>query len=398
MMHRLAFTLAEILVSIMIFMMVSAAMFGIFLSVTQLYRQGEYSRSANDESQIVAGILEKDIVNAVPASSGGVFFAWLDEPDPSGAAGESSGNCVVGWVVRNNKPNFKNQRPFSFVLWGIERDLSTEPLRRYVFPINTELQNFNFGSLNYVSDLGADLVDPSDDIYTSFSVNNPHAAISSNNQYATTVASGCLHFSASLTGTMHSYSGGSAKMIATKPSVNSGASNPLEKTTYWTYVTDNDSSTAYEPLSEPANPGNHYSNLQSITVSSQSYQKTYPNAVRFSVVLSGNDRFKKEGVLQLDLQKTDTDYVRFAGIEGVPSTPGSILRIGNSHSTFEWIGYYQYDVDGCKINTAWEHGPCYDDSGTVSGRGVLKSTPKNHTAGARVRIGRLLTLTRTFPQ
>ncbi len=271
-----AFTLAEILISIMIFMMLSGAMFGIFLSVTQLYSEGEFSRSANDSAQIVINLLERDITRAVPAATGGVFYAWLDKhsSDPNA----SSGNCVIGWVIRNQHQSVDYPNPFVFVLWGVTHD-SEEPLRRRVFDINGDLSKFVIANLTW-TDMGADPDDDSDDTVIAFDPDTPLASLSSNSEGAHTITQGCLHFSASLTGTAHDIGG--AYTVCRKPSLNSGASSSLEKTTYWSFITDGSIAASDEPFSEPSIPGEFFSSQQVLSIATINYPQKYPNAIRCS--------------------------------------------------------------------------------------------------------------------
>ena len=70
---RSGFTLVEILISIMIFVVVSGAMIGILLIGTDLFRRGEFSRAANDETVAVVGTIEDDLKHMVPAADGGWF-------------------------------------------------------------------------------------------------------------------------------------------------------------------------------------------------------------------------------------------------------------------------------------------------------------------------------------
>lgn len=388
------FTLAEVLVSVLIFLILSGAMFGIFLSATNLYREGEFSRSSNDESQIVANLLEADIARAVPEHAGGIFYAWLDVH--SSDSNHTSGNCVIGWVTRNERQNIDYPNPFVFVLWGLPHE-SNEPLRRTVLDINTDINRMNLNSLSWTNVGADDTAHTADDVNIGFNPNNPLPALGDSSIEANTITQGCLHFSASLTGTAHNINDN--YVVCHKPSLNQSATNPLARTTYWAFVTDGNISVNDEPFSEPNTPGLYYANKQSFNILTVPYNTTYPNAIRISLVLSGNQQFGKEGRLRTELKANDTATISIAGIERMPSTPGSLLRIGQSHDTYEWIGYHDVDQQGLHINETWEDGPCMPgSSGTLSGRGVLKSTPKDHNVGATVRMGRLLTLTRTLPE
>ena len=109
-----AFTLAEVLVAILIFLIISTAMFSVLMSSTKLFRSGEQAKSANDESQIVCNLLEQDIARALPSISGGMFYARLNETAPN--SDESNGNCSVGWVMRNPHQDSIHPERFVFVL------------------------------------------------------------------------------------------------------------------------------------------------------------------------------------------------------------------------------------------------------------------------------------------
>ena len=62
---RRGFTLAEVLVALMIFSIVSLAMVGSLMIGTRLFRDGEMRRATNDEAMAVLALLNQDIERAM---------------------------------------------------------------------------------------------------------------------------------------------------------------------------------------------------------------------------------------------------------------------------------------------------------------------------------------------
>ncbi len=58
------FTLVEILVSILIFVVAGSVMIGVLLGATELFRGGESARLANDEAVAVLGALDSGAASA----------------------------------------------------------------------------------------------------------------------------------------------------------------------------------------------------------------------------------------------------------------------------------------------------------------------------------------------
>lgn len=107
--RRDAFTLIEILISIMIFSVVSTAVVGILFAATNIYQAGESARGATDEAISVIDLLDRDLAAAVPPRQGGIFHAH----SPQGAA---AGNCLVAWTIGNPAVLGGSSR---FVVWGV---------------------------------------------------------------------------------------------------------------------------------------------------------------------------------------------------------------------------------------------------------------------------------------
>ena len=80
-MTRRGFTLLEVLVSTMIFSVVSLAMIGVFNSATTLFRGGESARAAADEATAALGMIDEDLKRLVPQADGGFLFTGVCRPD-----------------------------------------------------------------------------------------------------------------------------------------------------------------------------------------------------------------------------------------------------------------------------------------------------------------------------
>ena len=94
--NRRGFTLIEIMVSLMIFIVVSGAMVGIMLMSSELFRRGEFSRAANDEVVAVLGAVSDDLNHLVPETGDGWFFAGVPT---------ASGNTLVAYTTAGQNPD-----------------------------------------------------------------------------------------------------------------------------------------------------------------------------------------------------------------------------------------------------------------------------------------------------
>ena len=96
-MIRCGFTLIEIMVSIMIFTVVALAMMTIMLMASEIYRQGEAGRAANDETVSVMAALDDDLGRILPAADGGWFYASTDSDGDGSFNG--SGDTLIAFLV-----------------------------------------------------------------------------------------------------------------------------------------------------------------------------------------------------------------------------------------------------------------------------------------------------------
>ena len=112
---RQGFTLIEIMVSIMIFVVVSGAMVGILMMGAELFRRGEFSRSANDETVAVLGSLEDDLNRMMPGAADGFVFSRVTA---------TNGNCLFAFNERTANPESITSRGYrarSLVAFWVEQ-------------------------------------------------------------------------------------------------------------------------------------------------------------------------------------------------------------------------------------------------------------------------------------
>lgn len=324
---RSAFTLIEILVSIMIFMVVGGAMVGILLVASTLYREGEAQRQATDETVAILAALDDDLMRAVPESQGGAFVAQAS------AAGD--GNVAVGWIIRRKDVGTMNDKPVT--------DTVDQTRRAVLWQVDA-----NGRLLRGETDVaGAATKTPQEAAIESiFTITAADSA---------TLTEGCLHFAGWFT----------------------SSADPRTAFDQWA------SSRNAGALIAPAAPGEIFNTA---TITGGGPIEPFPDAVRFTLVLTGGSRFAQRGTIAGDVEASDTS-VRIAGVRGLRTAPGAVLRVGN-----EWIGY-----DQARENRVSWPTPVPADQ-PLLGRGVLRSTPSRHDSGTPVLIGQLHSLTRALPR
>lgn len=372
-MRRAAFTLTEILVSLMIFMVVSGAMLTIMLLATRIYEEAEFGKAANDEAMAVLGMLDRDLARAISPSAGGHFYAAVLSIPSNDAAQPSttSGDCAVGWTIRNDdlaSPDrtrfvfwrtFKYQRPRTlssgqtivedrFILCrGTYEDKSAAPRGSYD---SDDLYDAGTGNLSLPAGMAI-------------------------------ITDGCIHFGVWLVGTSHNLA--DTILRSTHP----------EPERYWTrVVVRNDINAWAEPIkAEPYDTEMRHSDPDQTPLA-------YPSTIRFTIVLTGGHKNAPVGRLRTALNDTDDTGevdIRVQGTRGVSTLPGSIMRIGD-----EIIGYYDFRNGEIKVNSDEQHGPlnAYGNSGNSNGngRGILRSRLQAHEVGAPVYFGRPYSLVKSL--
>lgn len=95
--QRHGFTLIEVMVSILIFSVMSIAMIGVFSAATSIFRAGESARAATDEATAVLAMLDDDLKRMVPPQDGGFFYTKTHMPNTA----TPGGNMVLAFKIRN---------------------------------------------------------------------------------------------------------------------------------------------------------------------------------------------------------------------------------------------------------------------------------------------------------
>ena len=95
-MIRRGFTLMEIMVSLLIFSVVSLALIGVLSAAVKLFRAGEAGRAASDETIATLAQLDDDLKRMVPAADNGYLFTKTQK-----TSGHDAGNMVLAFKIRN---------------------------------------------------------------------------------------------------------------------------------------------------------------------------------------------------------------------------------------------------------------------------------------------------------
>ena len=95
-MIRRGFTLMEIMVSLLIFSVVSLALIGVLSAAVKLFRAGEAGRAASDETIATLAQLDDDLKRMVPAADNGYLFTKTKQTN-----GHDAGNMVLAFKIRN---------------------------------------------------------------------------------------------------------------------------------------------------------------------------------------------------------------------------------------------------------------------------------------------------------
>ena len=95
-MIRRGFTLMEIMVSLLIFSVVSLALIGVLSAAVKLFRAGEAGRAASDETIATLAQLDDDLKRMVPAADNGFLYTKTKATN-----GFAAGNMVLAFKIRN---------------------------------------------------------------------------------------------------------------------------------------------------------------------------------------------------------------------------------------------------------------------------------------------------------
>lgn len=432
---RRGFTLIEIMVSLMIFVVVSGAMVGIMLMSSELFRRGEFSRAANDEVVAVLGAVSDDLNHLVPETGDGWFFAGV----PS-----ASGNTLVAYTTAGQNPDgigARGQNARSLVGTWVEETSGQEPrLRRLVLDDSRDVLDF-ISSLVITSGVGGRIVTAmvgNDLIAEGFDAegnsagtlvscrpgapadqqdwfgrrvlralaNNPSVADiaftcryswrvptgtggGSNNSGGTddlsvvipssVLTQGCLHFSAWLA--LNDIPGMQRpKDQRGQPDWEQIDANGGTRLGPWgPTISNSDGAEVYDTRPQGWVP-------PAANVARSIPKPPFPSAIRLSFVLTGGGRFSPRGSLQSDLTAgAQAGDLRYTGINALPSAPGSMVRVDD-----EWIAYQR--IAGGRLFVE-AHSP---ELGP--GRGARRSRVAAHQRGATIRVGQSYSLVRAIPR
>jgi prepilin-type N-terminal cleavage/methylation domain-containing protein len=431
---RSGFTLVEIMVSLMIFVVVSGAMVGIMLMSSELFRRGEFSRSANDEVVAVLGAVSDDLNHLVPETGDGWFFAGV----PSG-----SGNTLVAFTTAGQNPDgigARGQNARSVVGTWVEETANQEPrLRRIVLDDSRDVLDF-ISSLVVTSGTGGQIITGFTTLTaTGFAADGTalgsgvtctnSSAVAERDWFARRIMRELLAGGGSVadvgftvdynwrrptgTGGGSTGNGGRDTLNVVVPSavLTQGCLH------FSAWVALNDIPSMQRPKNAKGQPdweqldANGGTRLgpwgPSIGGGGQSEvydtrpkgwippaantavavpKPPFPSAIRLAFVLTGGGRFAPRGTLQSSLSNSaEAGDLRYTGINALPSSPGSMVRIDD-----EWIAYQR--IGGGRLFFE-AYSP---DLGP--GRGARRSQVKAHERGATIRVGQSYSLVRAIPR
>ncbi len=429
---RRGFTLIEIMVSLMIFVVVSGAMVSILMISTELFRRGEFSRSANDETIAVLGAVSDDLNHLVPETGDGWFYAGI----PS-----ASGNTLVAFTTAGQNPDgigARGQNARSVVGTWVEETALEEPrLRRLVLDDSRDCLDF-VSSLVITSGQSGQVVTdfdnlevvaynavggPAGSLVSLISPGRPAAEVDwigrqvmramANNTAVADVEFRCTYDWKKVTGASGPVGDSRVPLTVVIPS--SVLTQGCLHFSAWVALNDipgmqrpknANRQPDWEQLDVnggtrlgPWGPGVDGSGMAeaydtrpqnwvppALNAISAVPKPPFPSAVRLSFVLTGGGRFAPRGLLQSELTNSPAGSdLRFGGITGLSSSPGSMVRIGD-----EWIAYHSLRNGLLTFAAhAVESGP---------GRGARRSRVTAHPRGEVLRVGQSYSLVRAIPR
>ena len=284
---RHGFTLIEVMVSILIFSVMSIAMIGVFSAATSIFRAGESARAATDEATAVLAMIDDDLKRMVAPQDGGFFFTTVNMPIPGvppapvAFVAEPGGNMVLSFKIRNPDPGAISEA-------GIGARLIV------LYWVEEETLGSGTWALHRATATAAD----SDNVPATTSelavMNSIYRSADS------VVARGCLYLGVDL-----------STPNSVRNSLNWSMCEPLiNMIGVYRYCTE---------------PNATYPDVQA-----------YPDAFRISLSITGGNRFGAKGTLISD----DGTGIRVAGVKQVPIIGGAFARIGDPGTpNVEWVRY-----------------------------------------------------------
>lgn len=281
-----AFTLLEVLISIMIFSVVSIALIGILSGAVRIFRAGETARAAHDESVAAIAQLDDDLTRMVPPGDGGFLYLRVRDTDPDAPSmqADPSKNMLLAFKIRNPDPR------------TVSNEVTTSPTAD-AEGMGAHLIVCWFvdqaGWLNRTTEIASD-----SDGSNAAGKELDKAAIALQKQGR--ISKDCLYFGADLS--------------LDQPAVVGGPSTRTKLT--W----DNALPTGTTKYCTEANT--NYT------------AQPFPRGIRISMTLTGGSRNRLVGRFVSE----DASGIRITGVTQVPAGAGALARITSANGS-EWIQY-----------------------------------------------------------
>ena len=337
---RRAFTIIELLVSIGIFVVTAALMFGALFGATEVFRKGEAARQAGDEATAVLAALQEDLARAVPIR--------LRDGEPARDWGHiraevmgQEGNCQLTMVIENPDR--------SQVRWvGTGANRAVVGVRKRV-------------TWGVVQPAGGDGPASGQLVREEIDLAEDGQPAAGGLARTSVVCNGVLHFGVWMT--VPSVAGMHGSFF--RP-MNQGQPDWEAK------------DTASPPDSVlPPWKGEPFDTLPPGYTSGAPFWNA-PECLRLSLVLTGGGRYATRGTLVRDISDADLT-ARISGIKALPTTSGSLLRIED-----EWVRYDDFRNGQITIRS--------------DGRGALRSTAQAHSGRVTVLAGQPFSLVVALPR
>jgi type II secretory pathway component PulJ len=332
--------LIEILISILIFSVVSLAMVTILLTATNLFRSSERARTASDLALVALSQLDDDFRYMVPPGQHGFFAAEV----PTYQNGD--GNCLVAFrilqpdrtLVDNNGGDVRQLVCWTVINGVLYRGSCPTSSTQTDFDVLTSLYTY---MINNTANNGQ---------------NRPLGGV----EQVREMARGCLHFGVWI------------------------SSNGLRRTKdrAWTNAADaaNDPLPPFAAIAPAGStPGAFYCTVPDIETPPIT-PDPFPESVHISMILGGGT-YAPHGTLIQD----NGDSLMVAGIGQFPFGPGAKVKIDN-----EWIGITGPGKTSASV-------ACDPAARTNANAPLLRSTNTTHTRGADVYWGTEFTQTFIVP-
>jgi prepilin-type N-terminal cleavage/methylation domain-containing protein len=357
--RQAGFSLIEVLVSILIFSMISIAMLTVFNLASTIFRETEAARTADDEAAIALAMLEDDLARMVPAANGGYFFAQVlakDQANVDLPANRTGGNMVISFTIDVGsalRADNQGRGLRRVVAWWTDdygrlwRGVKARDSHDKAFDVLTDI---------YSAGEGTDDLTPS---------------------ARQQVIRGCLHLSVDIAG----------------PGIKNRALSAAGTTPAWNWEFSKDGAAILPTASDL---------YRTEPQTANGPKDPWPEAIRLTLITAGGGkkdtanpaRYATRGFLaSSSLNDTDDTGIKVAGIRVFPAQGGALLRLGDPSdpaSAVEWLSY-----------TGVSNGAL---SGVTrarlrSGADPAANPPVGHafTRNAPVAIGRVHTLVRILP-